>query len=37
MAALRQRHAGGLPVARRTEQTMQHDERRAGAAEFADD
>jgi len=37
MAAFGQRHAGGLPVARRTEQAVQHDEGRAGAAEFADD
>jgi len=37
MATLGQRHTGGLPVARRTQQAVQHHEGRAGAAEFADD
>jgi hypothetical protein len=37
VAALGERHAGGLPVARRTQQAVQDHERRAGAAQFADD
>lgn len=37
MAAFGERHAGGLPITRRTEQAMQYHERCAGAAELADD
>jgi hypothetical protein len=37
VAAFGERHAGGLPVTRRTEQAVQHHEGRTGAAEFADD
>jgi hypothetical protein len=37
MSALGERHAGGLPITRRTEQAVQHDERCTGTTEFADD
>jgi len=37
MAAFGEGHAGGLPVARRTQQAVQDHERRTGAAQFADD
>ena len=37
MAALGERHAGGLPITRRTEEAVQHDERYTSTTEFADD
>jgi hypothetical protein len=37
MAALGERHAGGLPVARGAQQAVQDHEGRTGSAEFADD
>ena len=32
-----ERHTSGLPITRRTQQAVEHDERRTGTTEFADD
>jgi hypothetical protein len=37
MAALGECHAGGLPITRRTEESVEHHERCTGTTEFADD
>ena len=37
MAPFGERHASGLPVTRRTKQSVENDERRTGTTEFADD